>query len=271
MGAILIIGGIAALLFFAHRSASPGNPAGPGTALGNAIGAAETVVGGAVHGTVKLGNADPNFESWLATEMQQIFGAPSNVAGHTQKDYGLLETSIRNRRIGSLAYGTTWTEGYWKNVPGDCGSASGSGLSTISGVRLGAGLASQGADALNTGLGLAGTAEKVANAVPIVGSILSTITSVLSGIFAHHAQAVAREQSTLCAVIPQVNAFLDQIDQAYTLGQLSGPQAVQALETIYTQMNQGLAAIEKPTGCNASCVYLRELRGIIDAKSLFDY
>ncbi|HLZ12549.1 MAG TPA: hypothetical protein VKP58_08175 [Candidatus Acidoferrum sp.] len=255
MGAtLLIVGGLLGLYFFSR----------PGSSIA-------TVLSGATHGTVKLGNADPNFEPWLAGEMQKIFGQVTNSVPNTQEGFDLLETSIRNRRMGGV-YNGVWTIGYWRSTPGDCGGSSSSGLfGTTRQIGVGIGLASQGADFANTAFGLAGAAESVANAVPIVGQIASVFTSIFSGIAAHHAQAVQLEQSTLCQAVPAFNAALDSIDQQYRLGQLSGPQAIQALETLYQQMNQGLAQIERPGKCNASCVYLRQLRGIIDAKTLFDY
>lgn len=254
-GAILIIGGIAALYLLSR----------PGSAIAS-------VLSGATHGTVKLGNADPNFEPWLTQEMQKIFGQVTNTPPQKQIDFEILETSIRNRRMGGM-YGGAWTAGYWKSRPGDCGASSApGGLFGISrNIGLGANVASQSADAINTGLGLAGAAEAATNAIPIVGQIVGFFTSILGGIAAHHAQAVALEQSTLCQVVPAFNSALDAIDQEYRLGQLSGTQATQALETLFSQMNQALTQIERQGKCNAACVYLRELQGIIDAKKLFDY
>jgi len=254
MGAALLIGGTLLALYFFSR---------PGSAVA-------AVLSGATHGTVKLGNADPNFEPWLAEEMQKIFGQVTNTPPQKQIDFDILETSIRHRRMGGT-YNGVWTQGYWKSRPGDCGGSYSGSFGPGRQIGVGIGLASQGADFANTAFGLAGAAESVANAIPIVGQIASVFTSIFSGLEQHHAQAVALEQSTLCQAVPAFNAALDSIDQQYRLGQLSGQQAIQALETLYQQMNQGLAQIERTGKCNASCVFLRELRGIIDAKTLFDY
>jgi len=254
MGAALLIGGGLLALYFLAR---------PGSSIA-------TVLSGATHGTVKLGNADPNFEPWLRDEMQKIFGQVTNSAPNTQAGFDLLETSIRNRRMGDL-YNGVWTQGYWRSRPGDCGGPAAGSFGTSRQIGVGIGFATQGADFANTAFGLAGAAESVANAIPIVGQIASVFTSIFGGIEAHHSQAVALEQSTLCQAVPAFNAALDSIDQQYRLGQLSGQQAIQALETLYQQMNQGLAQIERQGKCNASCVFLRQLRGIIDAKTLFDY
>lgn len=251
MWPVLIIGGGLALLYFGAR---------PGTAIA-------TVLSGATHGTVKLGNADPNFEPWLADEVTKLMGPDSGTAGFRTGDHENLANAIRSRRIPN---------------PYVSASSSGGAYAINAQVRQGVGLGIQG---VQTGLAIANT---TVTAIPIVGSIFSVVDSVISGILGNHQAAVQRENVTLQRWIPAVNGLIDEIDQQYRVGQLNGQQAGQALEQMYTSSESGLMAIIKPKAfdsnpyqefqtavahhqCNAACVFLRYLRGIIDAKVLFDY
>jgi hypothetical protein len=214
---------------------------------------------GVTHASVKLGNLDPHFEPWLATEIDKLVG-PLAGAGFRQADRDVLAKAIRGRRLFEYA----------SNPP-----ASSGGLGTLGAIQVGTSLGFQ---AAAIGLNLAGSAVK---AVPILGSIVSFGESI-AGIFgAAHAQAVAKEQGTLKQVEPATNAALAQIDQAYKLGQIGGAQVSGYLEQLYTQFVAALAAISHPAAgieqsiadhtCNAGCTQERQLRGIIDAMVLFDY
>jgi len=247
----LIIGGGLALLYFGAR---------PGTAIATAL-------SGATHGTVKLGNADPNFEPWLAEEVAKLLGPDSGTAGFRTADHQNLANAIRARRIPN-PYSSSASPGGAYAINAQVGQAGGL---AVQGAQLGASIAGA-----------------TVSAIPIVGSIFSVVDSVLSRVFGAHAAAVQRENTTLQRWIPAVNSLLDQIDQQYRAGQLSGGSAGTALEQMYQSSENGLALIIKPKAfdsnpldefqtavahhqCNAACVFLRYLRGIIDAKVLFDY
>ena len=251
MWPVLIIGGGLALLYFGAR---------PGSAIA-------TVLSGATHGTVKLGNADPNFEPWLAEEVTKLMGPDSGTAGFRTGDHQNLANAIRARRIPN---------------PYVSASSPGGAYAINQQISQAGGLAIQGTQ---IGLAIANTTVK---AIPIVGSIFSIVDSVIGGILGNHQAAVQRENTTLKQWIPAVNGLISQIDQQYRTGQLNGQQAGQALEQMYQSSENGLAVIIKPKAfdsnplqefqtavahhqCNAACVFLRYLRGIIDAKVLFDY
>lgn len=261
MGYAIVIGGLLLLYFGAKSGSTPGAPGV--TAPGGVLATIETALSGAVRGSVKLGNADPNFEPWLKDEIDKLIGPASGAAGFRQADRDLLDKAIRTRRL--FAYVT--------NAPvGGTGSA----FSIASGVgRVG----STAIQATELGLSIADTTVK---AIPIIGTAVSFVTGILSVFSQHHAQAVAQEQGTLKAAEPQVDQALAAIDQAYKLGQLGSAQVKTYLEELYTQFVSGLAAIAQPTSfdpvstqqthhCNAGCTQERQLRGIIDAMELFDY
>jgi hypothetical protein len=248
---VLIIGGGLALLYFGAR---------PGSAIAS-------VLAGATHGTVKLGNADPNFEPWLADEIVKLMGPDSGTAGFRTGDHQNLANAIRARRIPN-PYVTANSSGGAYAINAQVGQAGGL---AVQGAQLGAQIAGA-----------------TVSAIPIVGSIFSIVDSVLNGILGSHQAAVQRENVTLRQWIPAVNGLISQIDLQYRSGQLSGSAAGQALEQMYLSSENGLAVIIKPKAfdtnplqefqtavakhqCNAACVFLRYLRGIVDAKVLFDY
>lgn len=95
--------------------------------------------------------------------------------------------------------------------------------------------------------------------VPIVGAIIGgaiTAFTAIANIFSHHSQAVAREQGTLCSVVPQVNQTLLQIDADFAAGNLSMPEATAELDQVKANYLQATAPIYQSSGskCNAACV-----------------
>jgi hypothetical protein len=111
---------------------------------------------------------------------------------------------------------------------------------------------------------------------PIVGGIVvavGALTALFSHIFAHHAQAVRKEQSILCAAVPAANQSLQLIDQAVSSGQATPQQGIDAMSSLLAGFGAQVAAIRKgadPTSsgeCNAACVMFSELRAIVAEKS----
>jgi hypothetical protein len=221
----------------------------------------------ALRPTAKLGNADPRFESWLAGEVNTLVGSNSSSGGFKAADRTFLANAIRGRHIPD----------YFKNSPGDCGAPP--QLGSFGVVQEVGGVASLGVSGAQLGLQIAGTAVK---SLPLVGAAISIFESAYTIAFGHHQQAVKVEQNTLCNAIPLANQYMDQLDVAFRQGQLGGQQMSAALDAMYQKFLQLVAGIIKPTPfsiqtaeqehvCNAACVYARALRGIIDAKEMFDY
>ncbi len=100
-----------------------------------------------------------------------------------------------------------------------------------------------------------------------VASVLGDIFGIFGG---HHAAAVAKEQNTLCQIIPAVNQALQIVDQALASGQMTSADASQALDNTLAAYQQTVAQIIKdnPSQCNAACVYGRALRGIVAQRKL---
>lgn len=81
---------------------------------------------------------------------------------------------------------------------------------------------------------------------------IAGIVGIFSTIFQHHAQAVAKEQSTLCTAVPAANNYFTVIDQAVASGQATAQQALQALASLSSDFRSAVSGIYK--NCNAACV-----------------
>ncbi len=143
---------------------------------------------------------------------------------------------------------------YSGDKPAECAKARGaSGSGAIGDVRQGIGLGVQG---VQIGTAIAQAAgNAVLQAVPIVGSVVSTILGVVQGITAHHNAAVAQEQTTLCSIVPQVNQAFAALDAGVTSGKISVADATTSLDSVGRAYKQGVAGIiqEDPSHCNAAC------------------
>jgi hypothetical protein len=149
-----------------------------------------------------------------------------------QGDAELIEACLRYRGIL-----------YFKKTPGDCGTAS-SGISTAKLESLAGQTITQ-------------------SGIPIVGSILS-----LFGSFgAHHAQAVATEQATICQVAANANQGIPQLDAMVRSGQISAQDGIMYMGQAMQKLLEMLATIQKD--CNAACVYASVVRAHADFAKIY--
>jgi hypothetical protein len=124
----------------------------------------------------------------------------------------------------------------------------------------------------------AGTAGKLllklgaASGNPIVlgvGAAAELASIVFGAIFGHHAKAVAKERSILCAAVPAANQALQAVDQAVAAGNFTPQNGIDALSAMLGAFAQQVASIQHgsdPTSkgeCNAACVMLSQLRAIV--------
>jgi hypothetical protein len=92
-----------------------------------------------------------------------------------------------------------------------------------------------------------------------ISAAVSLAVAGIEDIIAHHAQAVANEQNTICNVSNYFNTAKSQIDQAVRSGNISPDEGVTYLIQVANQAKLGLASIEQT--CNAACYY----RGFVQA------
>lgn len=159
---------------------------------------------------------------------------------------------------------------YFKQSPGDCPLAtkvsSGNVGADIS--RIG-GFGALGASTVATGASIAGIAGKAVasvagEAASVIG--LAALPFTIWGIFsAHHAQAVAVEQTDLCAVASQVNSVWQNIDAAVASGSMTATQAISYLTQLQATVKQFLSQITQD--CNAACVSTRAINCVNDFRT----
>jgi hypothetical protein len=149
---------------------------------------------------------------------------------------------------------------YMKKTPGDCGSSlvkSGVGSGQI------VGLSGTAASGVIGGLGAAGAISGVATLG--IGTAISMAVAGIEAVFAHHAQAVANEQSTICAVANYFNPLMQQVDRAVISGSISPDQGIAYIKQICQQAINGLQTIYKK--CNAACYFIGYLKAHADLVS----
>lgn len=113
-----------------------------------------------------------------------------------------------------------------------------------------------------------GTTGPAAPFVIAAGALLT----LFGAIFAHHARAVAKEQSISCAAVPAANDAIDAIDEAVRARAATPQQGIQALDQLAADFARSIQAILKmnPSQCNAACQYTLGLAGAI-ARLKADY
>lgn len=98
---------------------------------------------------------------------------------------------------------------------------------------------------------------------------IAGIVGIFGTLMAHHAQAVKKEQNTLCSAVPAANNYLNIIEQGVTSGQVTPAQAIQALQSLSSGFDTAVSSIRKMGGgmCNAACVMTEMLRAIVEYRT----
>lgn len=201
---------------------------------------------------------DAVYQSIAQQVAQEGFPAQDNSAA-------LIEAELRSRHVL-----------YWEKTPplvvnglfvsyGDCGSPTDAaiptgGLTAVSDVSKGVGAGVGVAAGAVTALGGAEAASAAGlgflNAIPIVGTIAALALLPFTIIFAHHAAAVAKEQSSNCAAWTEFNQWLDAVDNAVASGQVLPADGVTMCQQLYQQATSavsGVSAACTPGATNAAC------------------
>lgn len=182
----------------------------------------------------------------------------------SDSQYGIV--ALRNRPTGTNANFPAICEAnlrargliYYKKTPGDCGGGSAAPGGFTSGQIVGlSGTASSG---IVGGLGAAGVLSGPATLG--IGTAVSLAVAGIEAVFQHHAQAVANEQATICAVANYFNPIVKQIDKAVATGAISPDEGITYMRQVTQQAISGLQSIYKV--CNAACYYIGYLRAHAD-------
>jgi hypothetical protein len=141
--------------------------------------------------------------------------------------------------------------------------------SVVSSVATGAATAAASASTAAASASSApGMFAALAPAAPflIIGAVA---LGVIGAIFAHHAKAVAAEQSTMCAAVPAANEGLAWIDAEFQAGRMAKADAIAALNSLLQNFTQYVRPVMKESGtrqCNLACGYNRALTAIVTKK-----
>lgn len=130
-------------------------------------------------------------------------------------------------------------------------------VTALPGTAIGTGISATGAAssaAAAVGGGIAGTALSVA--IPVAGAALGIILGGL--LSAHYARqrGATNENAALTQVFPAVYQDFQTVINAYNSGQISGSDAITAINQIYSNYQQAMAQYEtqpgtKNSGCSA--------------------
>jgi hypothetical protein len=190
-----------------------------------------------------------------ADALEQVWPASKvrSGAGHNQ--------ALRDGMLPIVSSGidTAWITADLVNCPAQASTGNNLRL-----AQTAAGLALTG-----TQIGLTATGAIAAATLAPFTMGISAIIGLFPIIFGHHAAAVKKEQSVLCAAVPAANNYLEIIDQAVTSGQATPQQGIAGLNSLYSDFGSKVAGIIKgsdPTSageCNAACVHQTILHAIV--------
>jgi len=224
-----------------------------------------------MHGYVVLGGlrGDPWGLGALTPEQatEQIFPAAQvrTGAGHNQAIRDVILASVRAGQIVNA-------QGQPSYIPGSPQCAAigpQTGPNNLQLAQTASGLALTG---VSIGLVASGAAIAASAAFAPITMGISAIIGLFPMIFGHHAQAVKKEQSVLCAAVPAANNYLQIIDQAVQMGKATPQQAIQALQSLVSDFQSQVSSIMHGSNpmssgeCNAACVELSILRAIVAQK-----
>lgn len=225
--------------------------------------------GKGMHGYVVLGSLDGWGLGALTPDQatDQIFPAAQvrSGAGHNQATRDAIRASaaagLMVNAQGSPAYIPGTAQCSATGQSGNVKLAQVSGQLALTGINTAAALSTSVAAAL-------GGAVVLGAATLGIGAIIGLFPLL----FGHHAAAVKKEQSVLCAAVPAANNYLAIIDQAVQEGKATPQQAIQALASLVSDFQSQVSSIihgSNPMSsgeCNAACVMLSELRAIVLVK-----
>jgi hypothetical protein len=165
----------------------------------------------------------------------------------------LFQTSIQQRLL------------LWP--PPDASFANCSGVTGASATQR-AGQIATGAGGITTALTAGATPLIAASAaIPIIGIGVAAIGTIISMIGAHHAQAVAAQNSALCTAVPATNQALQQIDAELAAGTITAAQAQGFYSQIQAQFTAAMKAGTSYKQCDALYAYNLALQMVLAART----
>lgn len=189
----------------------------------------------------------------MSSDAQAIYNAifPAN-AQRAIRDAPLIQSDIAG------GYVTKYTAAR----PQDCSKA---GPVNVGAYSQGGGIVQILASNTTTGAKISSFINQGLQAIPVVGQFLSQIWTAVNP-FAHHAAAVAREQSTLCSAVPEFDQALGAIEAQLKAGNISAQDASAYVDQAVSQFDTEVSGISQGTSgsgtCNAGCVMQYEVKAV---------
>lgn len=195
---------------------------------------------------------------------KQVFpNAPrSPNAGHNMDTYNGIVASAQAGRLVRVGGGAIYVPG-----TGDCSATGQSGnvkLAQVSGQMALTGV--------NAAAMLSPSIMAAIGGAAILGAAtlgIGALIGLFPLLFGHHAAAVKKEQSILCAAVPAANNYLQIIDDAVSTGKATPQQGIEALSSLLNDFDAQVAPIRNgadPTvdgECNAACVMSTQLKAVV--------
>ena len=184
----------------------------------------------------------------------QFFPSTSSTAGFTQNDLNNFILAVQTRYIPTQ---------FITDING-C-SISAQPLSQVPGATAAMATTSAGTAAIK----IAPATGPAAPFVAAAGAVLDLIGSI----FGAKAAKEQTEDEVLCQQLNNANQSLAAIDAALEAGTMTGAQATQAYAYLVSQyqsavQSAGILRTPSATSCDASCVFLRMLNGIVAQRNL---
>jgi hypothetical protein len=186
-------------------------------------------------------------------------------AGHNMDTYNQIVAGAQAGRLVRAGGGAIYVPG-----TGDC-SATGQS-SNVKLAQMAGGMALTGVNA--AAMASASVMAAIGGAAILGAATLGigALIGLFPLLFSHHAAAVKKEQSILCAAVPAANNYLQIIDDAVRTGKATPQHAIDALSSLLSDFDAQVAPIRNgadPTvsgECNAACVMSTELKAVVLVK-----
>lgn len=221
----------------------------------------------------KYGNGQTSFSSSGNSFLEQVVRRNASPNQLKNPNYnGTVATLIARLLIYSTA-SVAWTYAPCPGAgPVQLNTTAAQGVQ-VGAAAIGAGTTGISAVSSISGAGFAAAGSTLASALSYTALGAGLLIGPLLGIIQAHAQAVQKEQSTICGVVNAFNSTVPLIDQSVASGSITAAQGIQALNTffsgLYGTLNSIAGAGSSGNPCNAGCEFQSVLKTHLDFAGTF--
>jgi len=224
----------------------------------------------------KYGNGQTSFSSSGESFLEQVVRRNASPDQIKNPNYnGTVATLIARQLLYSTA-SVAWT---YAPCPGS-GPVQ-LNLTAVNGVKIGAAAIGTGTSAVtaissiggSSSLGFAAAGTALSSVLGFASLGAGLVLAPLLAIVQAHAQAVQKEQSTICGVVNAFNTTVPLIDQSVGTGSITAAQGIAALQQFFSGLYGTLSSIagagDSSNPCNAGCEFQSVLKTHLDFASQF--